>query len=301
MLASFSTIVLCGQQRFEFSHPQMGTLFRLVIYGVDSSQVAHAAGLAFARIDSLNAHLSDYLRNSELNLLSAQAGNGKKIVVSEDLWTVLVLAKKVARKTKGAFDVSIGPLTKLWRSAFRRREFPEQKRIDAAKTSVNYRWIRLYSRHRAVRLRKTGMQLDLGGIAKGYALDEAMKILLAQGFHQVLLDGGGDLLLGAPPPDQAGWVVQYGANEKRVYLRHQAMATSGAEYRHLDWEGKRYAHIIDPRTGLGITEVSWTTVRANNAALADALASAAILLGKEKIGLLSRKFPAVEIDFFENK
>ncbi len=286
-----ANVSLFGQwQRYEFSHAQMGTLFRIVLYGADSLKVEAAVKEAFAKIDSLNAHLSDYLEDSELSQLSRQAGSGQKVTVSEDLWRVLRLAHHISKQTHGAFDVTIGPLSKLWRSAFRQMQFPDVKRIAEAKAKVNYRWIKFFPKTRQVRLRKKGMRLDVGGIAKGYALDVAMRILFRHGFSQVLLDGGGDLHLGDPPPGQTGWEIQYGNAGKKVRLSHQAVATSGDTYRYLEWEGKRYSHLIDPRTGLGIRDVQPVTVRCSIAAFADAYASALSVLGPDDRKTI-RRFP----------
>ncbi len=287
----FVSISLSAQlQRFEFSHGQMGTQFRIVVYAEDSTKVEKGIEGAFAKIDSLNAHLSDYLENSEVSRLSQMADSGQRVAVSEDLWRVLIMAQEVSIQTKGAFDVTIGPLSKLWRSAFLQMQFPDLERIAEARKKVNYRWVQFFPKTRQIRLRKKGMRLDLGGIGKGYALDEAMAILHQHGLTSVLLDGGGDLLLGDPPPGQTGWEIQYGNSGKKVFLSNQAVATSGDTYRYLEWEGKRYSHIIDPRTGLGIADVQPVTVRCSNAALADAYASALSVLGLD-IQKIIRRLP----------
>lgn len=280
-------------QRFEFTHPQMGTLFRIVLYAGDAENASKAATAAFARIDSLNATFSDYLNDSELSRLSATAGSGESVPVSDDLWTVLTAARQLSLLSDGAFDITIGPLSRLWRRAFRRQAFPEPERIDAARRLVGFPRLSLDSSRQDVRLSLSGMRLDAGGIAKGYAVDAAMAVLLRYGIHRALIDGGGDLLAGDPPPNAPGWRIQRMENNGKAltFLSNRAIATSGDTYRYLEWEGRRYSHIIDPRTGMGITESKLVTVEAPNCMTADALASAISILGKEAAAKLIAHYP----------
>ncbi len=296
-------------ERYTFTTPKMGTEFRIVLYASDSSQAVQVARHAFRRIDTLNHILSDYQNDSELNQLSATAGSGKKVTVSDDLWTVLATAEKVAKASKGAFDVSIGPLTKLWRRAFRRQRFPEAEKIEAARKRVRYKWIKRYDKTRQAKLKKSGMRLDLGGIAKGYAVDEAVKVLQSYGLRRILVDGGGDLYAGVAPPDADGWTVerhtvQDGEAVSEVFvLENQAIATSGDTYRFLEWEGQRYSHIIDPRTGLGLTNRREVTVVAENCMLADAMASALSVMNVEKANKMLDGFSTIAtiIEYDEGK
>jgi len=273
-------------QRYEYEHPQMGTLFRLTFYAAGDSLAAAAAAAAFRRIDSLNARLSDYLLDSELSRLATRAAEGPYVPVSEDLWRVLSKAQELAARSDGAFDISIGPLSKLWRRAFRRQTFPEAERLAEARSAVGYRHVELAPEHRSIRLGKAGMRLDAGGIAKGYAVDEAMACLHAAGIERALIDGGGDLLAAAPPPGQSGWRILLKTTDEQgrlrdsvILLRHSALATSGDTYRYLEWEGVRYSHIIDPRTGLGVQHRALISVCCTSCAEADALASAISVVG----------------------
>jgi len=300
LLICYCTLQLHAQtsERYTFVSPKMGTEFRIVLYASDSSQAVQAARHAFRRIDTLNQMLSDYQNDSELNQLSATAGSGEKVNVSNDLWTVLATAETIAKASKGAFDVSIGPLTKLWRRAFRRQQFPEAEKIEAAQKRVRYKWIKLYEKSQQVKLKKPNMRLDLGGIAKGYAVDEAAKVLQSYGLRQILVDGGGDLYAGAAPPDADGWTVerqavQDGEVVSEVFVvENQAIATSGDTYRFLEWDGQRYSHIINPRTGLGLTNCREVTVVAENCMLADALASTLSVMEIEKARKLLKDFSA---------
>lgn len=283
---SFLPFLLQGQslKRFSYTHPQMGTRFRIVLYAESENKAQHASELAFSHLDSLNQRLSDYIPESELNRLGRQSGTKKKLVVSKELWQILRQSKQLSKKSKGAFDVTIGPLSKLWRKAFKAREFPSAAAVLAAKKRVNYRYLKPSRSEHSVRLKKANMQLDLGGIAKGYAADEMMKILAQEGITSALIDAGGDILLSGPPPEKDGWTIriQDGETSKPLLLHHCAIATSGDTYQFLSWEGKKYSHIIDPRTGYGLTHRLQITVIAPTGSLADGLASTLSVLGPKK-------------------
>ncbi len=161
--------------------------------------------MAFARIETLNEILSDYRDGSEINRLSAQSGTGQWIRVSDDLYKVLSISKKISRKTRGTFDVTVGPVVQLWRRAMRRNIFPTQKEIEIARKAVGYRLVKLKPRTKSVRLARSDMRLDVGGIGKGYAADEAVQVVQKLGIQAVLIDAGGDLTLaGLPPGEKAG-------------------------------------------------------------------------------------------------
>jgi len=265
LLFGFCLVVNCmfGQdlKRYVFSEPHMGTSFRIILYADDSTKAEMAVRAAFSRIEALNVCMSDYLPESELNLLSKKAGTRTWIPVSNDLWTVLHASQIFAKKSKGAFDITIGPLSRLWRRAMRQASFPETDKLQEARKAVGYKNLKLNKRRQAVRLLKPGMKLDLGGIAKGYAIDEALKVLQSAGFSQALVDGGGDIALGNAPPNASGWTVEIPAysypedgKKEIVLMSNCRIATSGDTYKFIELAGVRYSHIIDPRTGLGIHE-----------------------------------------------
>jgi thiamine biosynthesis lipoprotein len=255
----------------------MGTVFRLIFYAEDSTMANHAAKVVFARIDTLNAILSDYLPESELNRLCARAGTGEKVRVSPDLWFILKQSARFSKESKGAFDVTIGNLSRLWRRARNLKTLPDSARIATARALTDYRNIRLYRRNHRVELLKKGIQLDFGGIAQGYAADECLRLLRSFGIRQALADAGGDLALGDPPPDAGGWKVEIPTADTvktLLSLSNCGITTSGAQYRYLEANGRRYSHIIDPRTGWGLTHRILVTVMAPSGIEADAWATA---------------------------
>lgn len=269
-----------AQQRYEFSHRQMGTTFRIVLYANSDSIAQLGAASAFARIDSLNQILSDYLPDSELNQLAASGGTETAYPISEDLYRVLDAAEEMAQVSQGAFDITVGPLVQIWRSARRKHRLPDPEAIQQAMKSVGYQHILLSPETCTAVLKKADMRLDLGGIAKGYAGDEALAVLCEYGIRSALVDGGGDIVLGDPPPGKMGWrislerITESGERTLQIAeLANTAIATSGDTYRYLEVGGKRYSHILDPRNGQALTHQRKVTVIAPTGMLADAWAS----------------------------
>lgn len=281
--------------RHVFTRPLMGTEFRLVVHDADSVAASAAADRAFARIAELEAVLSDYDPASEVSRLSATAGEGRWVPVSADLWAVLSRAKEWADRSDGAFDPTVGSLTRLWRRAARRGSVPGPEAVEAALLPVGHRRLALAPDRRAVRLEAPGARLDLGGIAKGWAADVALELLAEAGFPRALVDAGGDVAAGAPPPGEEGWRVALptasGAEEPDpaacvVRLARAALATSGATERSVEVDGVRHSHVLDPRTGTALTHGRVITVLAPRAADADALASALSVLHPANGGAL---------------
>jgi thiamine biosynthesis lipoprotein len=271
--------------RFEYSEPHMGTLVRLVLYAGDAATADPAAKAAFARVGALDAALSDYRDSSELMQLSRRSG-GPAIEVSDDLFRVLRAAQELAQASDGAFDPTSGPLSVLWREARRKGVLPGDERIATARALVGWDKVELDETRRTVRLRDRGMQLDLGGIAKGFAADEAAVTLRACGITTALIAAGGDIVAMAAPPGADGWRVAIAAIEGTdkppagyLSLRDAAVSTSGDAEQFLVVDGVRYSHIFDPRTGRALTGRSSVTVVAPNGTTTDGLATAVSVMG----------------------
>ena len=272
--------------RYEFTEPHMGTRFRIILYAPDEDTARKAATDAFARIASLNAIMSDYDNTSELMRLCAQAG-GPPVPVSAELFFVLSKAQEVSRQSGGAFDVTVGPVVKLWRLARKRHKLPDAEKLAAARALVGWQNVRLDKDKRTVQLLKAGMQLDLGGIAKGYAADEALAVLQKHGIDRALVAAGGDIAVSGPPPETDGWKIAIATlpGEKdpgRLILHHAAVSTSGDAEQFVEIDGKRYSHIIDPRTGIGLLGRMSVTVVARRGIDADSLTKVVAVLGPEK-------------------
>jgi thiamine biosynthesis lipoprotein len=267
----------------------MGVPFRIILYAPSAWEAQAAAEGAFHRVAQLNDILSDYDTDSELNQLSRTAGEGRAVPVSEDLWNVLKASQELAERSNGAFDVTVGPVVNLWRKARREQKLPRSDLLTEARARVGWQKLQLNSRHHTARLLVPNMKLDLGGIAKGYALDEALKVLRAHGVTRALVTGAGDMVAGERPPGKKGWRIELASLDTAnappadfVWLRQAALSTSGDLFQHVEIGGRRYSHIVDPRTGLGLTDHSLVTVIARDGTRADALATAVSVLGPEQ-------------------
>jgi thiamine biosynthesis lipoprotein len=213
--AAFFTVSSCARfnddialSRYEFNKPEMGLPFRIVLYAKSDEQARTSAFAAFARIEQLNGILSDYDPDSELSKLSRTSGSGQAMKVSGDLWSVLNQSQELAERSRGAFDATVGPAVNLWRKARREKKMPDKDELAKAKAAMGWENLRLNSRNHTVELLVPNMRLDLGGIAKGYAVDEAMKILRQHGIRSALIAGGGDMAVGDAPPGKSGWTVE---------------------------------------------------------------------------------------------
>ena len=272
--------------RHTFTEPHMGTRFQIIVYAPDRETARKAATDAFARIAFLNATMSDYDKTSELMRLCEKAG-GPPVPVSAELFFVLSRAQEVSRQSDGAFDVTVGPVVKLWRKARKQRKLPDAEKLAEARALVGWRNVRLDADKRTVQLLKAGMQLDLGGIAKGYAADEALAVLKKHGLERALVAAGGDIAVAAPPPDADGWKIAIATlpGEKdpgRLILHHAAVSTSGDAEQFVEIDGRRYSHIVDPRTGIGLVGRMSATVVARKGIDSDSLTKVVAVLGAEK-------------------
>ena len=267
----------------------MGAPFRIVLYAPDKPTADQAARAAFGRITQLNDILSDYDTDSELSRFSQTAGSGRAVPVSQDLWFVLKRSQELAQRTDGAFDVTVGPVVSLWRKARREKKLPDPAKLAEALKAVGYRKLVLDPQCHAARVVVPYMRLDLGAIAKGYAVDAALKVLRARGVTRALVSGGGDMVAGDPPPGKRGWRIEVAPLDvtnappaRFVSLANAGLATSGDLFQHLEIDGKRYSHIVDPHTGIGLTDHSLVTVIAPDGITADGLSTAISVLGPEE-------------------
>lgn len=275
-------------ERFAFSHPAIGTLITITLYAPDTGSARDAAAAAFKRIDALEDILSDYQADSELNRLRDQP-YGKPVPVSPELFDVLQRAWKIAKLSDGAFDPTIGPYVRLWRFARKRHVLPTPTEIAEARAAVGWQKLRLDARARTVTLLAPNMRLDLGSIGKGYAADQALRLLKESGMDRALVAASGDIAIGNPPPGQRGWKIAIAAFEgatngipQPLVLRNAGVSTSGDTEQFIEIDGVRYSHIVDPATGLGLTRRIQTTVIGPDATTTDSLDTAVSLLGVKR-------------------
>ena len=280
-------------KRYQVSELHMGTQVTIVLYATNDESANQGFRAAFSRVGNLDAILSDYRSDSELSRLSqsapkSAAGPARAVPLSSDLWRVLNHSQQLSRRTHGAFDVTVGPLTRLWRRARRQRAMPSENKLQQAMAAIGYQWLELDNDNRTATLLRSEMRLDLGGVAKGYVTDAALKELATLGIDHALVNAGGDMSMGRAPPGTRGWKVGVAPLDatqepsKLLLLEDGAIATSGDAWQFVEIGGRRYSHIVDPRTGLGLTSRSSVTVVAEDGMTADALASAVSVLGPEK-------------------
>ena len=267
----------------------MGVPWTITVCAADEATGRAAIVAGFSEVERLERLLSDYDPESELSRLSALAPMAAALPVSLDLWRVLEQAVALRDQTGGSFDPAIGRLTTLWRQARRSERLPVTDKVNAALATVGPDALVLDPAARGARLPKPGTRLDLGGIGMGYAADRALEAIAAAGVAAAMIDASGDVAVSDAPPGTAGWriaVAPLGTRAQQppepLLLVHAAVTTSGDAFQAVEIDGRRYSHIVDPRTGLGVAGPAAVTVIAPDCTTADALATAASVLGPEQ-------------------
>jgi len=310
ILIPFAFAVAAGDElrRYSRTEVHMAVDFEVVLYAAGETNAEEALSKAMARVADLDNRLSDYEPNSELSKLSESStrrdnltSRNPPVKVSDDLWSVLLVSQQIGEGTDGAFDITIGPLTKLWRRARRWKELPDSEAIATARASVGFQSLKLDLAAHTARLMKPNMRLDLGGIAKGFAVDEAVKTVKGYGISRVLVRASGDIAAADAPPDARGWRVGIAPlnpdepTTRFVEIANCGISTSGDSRQHLIVNGLRYSHIIDPRSGEPVNGRSSVTVIAPSGMLADAIATAASVVGPDQAAKLAPKSSGVEL------
>lgn len=280
----------------------MGTRVRIIFYATSPEQAEAGRKAAFAVMKEVDDLMSDYKPESELSRLSLAAGRGPR-PVSEPLFDVLRASLWTAEVSDGTFDITVGPLVRLWRRSRKAGKLPTPEEIRDAQTKVDYRKLVLDPVQRTAELKLEGMILDVGGIAKGYACDRGIAALQACGIHRALVDTGGGMALSGPPPGKAGWRIgMLGDSTKILLLSNCGVSTSGDTEQFVEIDGKRYSHVIDPATGLGLTNRAMATVIAPTGLLSDALDTPICILGAQRGLKMASAQAGVEawMQWFEN-
>lgn len=295
-----STSAAADLARHDFSGSGMSTTFRIACYAEGPETAERAAEACFQRIAELNAIFTDYDPASELmKLCSSEAVYPKK--VSRELFDLLQRARSLAERTQGAFDPTCGHLTHLWRRAKRLKKLPPADRLAQAVAATDWRRITLHPEMQSITLR-AGTLIDLGGIAKGYAADECLRLLKERGITRAVVLAGGDTAAGDAPPGEEGWDITLRTDSKHeahIRLANRCVSTSGDLYQFTEIEGVRYSHILSPKTGLGLTEPVACSVIAPDCTTSDALATAMCVLGKVPGSEVAGRIPGVDVRFAE--
>jgi thiamine biosynthesis lipoprotein len=277
--------------RVQVSQFHMGMMVDLIVYASTEEAGKAACADAFTRIASLNRILSDYEPDSELNRLCAHAGQGPQ-PISDELFTVLTAAQRLAQACDGRFDVTAAPLIRLWRAARKAGCLPDSAALSAAMPLVGYRNLRLDAGTRSAELVLPGMHIDLGAIAKGYIGDQALAILRQRGIAACAFVAGGDMVFGAAPPGTTGWPVRPAKSDlAEMALADCACAVSGDTAQFLEVDGVRYSHVIDATTGRALTERRMCIVISPRGIDADALSTIGTLLPEADFSALAAQTP----------
>ena len=289
-LALFANTLTAAEplRRYQAREPHMGVDVTITLYAPSEAVATDAVKAAFRRIADLNKVFSDYDPDSESMRLCAATSVGQPMPISEDLFVVLTAARSWSEKTDGAFDVTVGPLVDLWRRSRRTKKLPTPEAVKEAQQRVGYQHVRLLADPPRAALDRETMRLDFGAIAKGYAAQEAVKTLTKMGLPRCLVAIAGDIAAGDAPPDAPGWKIGIAppnadADPSRyLKLVKACVSTSGDSYQYVEINGRRYSHIVDSRTGLGLTHRCSVTVVSPSGSTSDALDTAATILGAER-------------------
>lgn len=282
-------------KRFRFSENKMGSSFNIIFYHSDSIEAVSISKQCFALVDSLNNIFSDYSSTSEVGGLAAMPVV-KDQKVSGELFEVILLSKQAWKRSGKTFDITIGALSQLWRKAKKENRFPSKEEINEAKGSTGFKYLSYDIFQKTISFKKPGIRFDFGGIVPGYAAQKVMDLLKSRNINIALINASGDIVVSDPPPGKEGWTIAINLPEsehevwdKNLGLKNFAVSTSGDVYRYTIHKGKKYSHIIDPRTGYGVTTQRNVTVITKNGADADWLATACSILPIKKALKLAKK------------
>ncbi len=290
-----------GPARLAFESRHMGTAFRIVVIA-DRPTAERAAATGFQRVAAIEQALSDYKPDSEVMraCLANDAAPGVPIGVSDDLFAVLTKSAEMAKVSGGAFDATVGPLTKLWRVSRKTQVLPDAAELKAALALVGPDKVTLDGKARTMTLAQPGMRLDFGGIGKGYAADEVLQLFKRDfGINAALVAAAGDITCGDAPPGELGWDVEIaplrkGDPPRRLVLANASVSTSGDLEQVAVVGGVRYSHLLDPKTGLGLTGRRNVTVITPTGTTADSATKAASVLPANEALKVIGKIPGGE-------
>lgn len=297
VLLALPILASCSSSKdriFKETRPSMYTIVSITVVSSSEAQAQKAINASFAELERLAALLNFYSDASEISAINRRAGD-KPVKVSTDTLDILEKAVYVSRMTDGAFDVTVGPLVRLW--DLQNKVIPDKKSIEERLSIVGYRNIVLDRTSSTVFLKRKGSQIDLGGIIKGYAVDKVVEVLHQNGIRSGIVSVGGEIRSLGKKPDGTSWVVgvqnprQKGSDDEviaTVELSDKALSTSGDYNNYFEKDGVRYHHLLDPKTGYPSRQCGSTTIVADDNTTSDGFAKL-FILGPEKSLVIAKK------------
>jgi thiamine biosynthesis lipoprotein len=286
-----------NSQLVSASHQAMGTVFTVYLYAASPKSAAPYLDAAFDEIDRLDATLSNYRSTSELSRINRLAGRSQ-VTTDPEEFTFLQRAIGYSLKSDGAFDMTVGSLVRAWGFFRGEGRYPDIQELKRARRAMGWQHVVLDAKERTVRFTISGIELDPGGIGKGYAVERVAELLREAGVKAGMIDAGSSTIYGlGAPPDAKGWTVHVprpghvGESLSTITLRDQALSTSGSYEKFFRLNGRTYCHIMDPRTGVPVQSMLQTTVITPSATDSDALSTAIFVLGPERGKKLLDSFP----------
>jgi thiamine biosynthesis lipoprotein len=266
----------------------MGSTYSVVLYGNEQAEMMAAIDAAFVEVARLDALLSNYRTESEWSEVNRRAAEGPARV-SPELFQLLAKCMEISRESEGAFDIAVGPLMKLWGFYKGSGRLPSRNEVADVMPRVGWRHVALDAEKRTVRFDCAGVELDPGGIGKGYAVNCMVEILRRRGFENALVTASDSTMvgMGAPPEEPRGWRVGIKDPRNRrhtvdeVYLKDASLSSSGSTEKFFRTEGRVYCHIMDPRTGFPAEASGSVSVIAPRAIDSEAWAKPYFILGRE--------------------
>lgn len=283
----------------------MGCAYTIVAYGPDAEPLPPIVEAAFDEVDRIDRLMSHYRPESALSRINREAAL-HPVAVEPELFDFIALCLRYSRESDGAFDITVGPLMKAWGFFQGDGRVPDDREVSDLRGRIGHQHVVTDAAQRTIRFDRPGVELDLGGIAKGYAVDRAVSLLRRHEITAALVSAGGSTIFGlGAPPGRPGWEVsvQDPLDPRRVALtirlKNRALSVSGSAFKAFEKDGATYSHVMDPRTGRPVPDMLGVAVLAGTGTAGDALDNALFVLGVAKGRDYLRRLPPTEVVFFE--
>lgn len=279
-------VLLSAQEKYTRTLKLMGSRFDITVVAKDEVQANDYIDLALSEISRIEKEISSWDPESETSKIIANAGI-QPVKVNRESFDLITRAVKISELTEGAFDITYASMDRIWKFDGSMNHLPTDDEIAQSIRKVGYKNIVLDPEHQTVFLKNKGMRIGFGAIGKGYAADKAKQLLISEGVNGGIINASGDLTTWGTQPDGSPWMVGITnpLNKNKVFswfpLDNNAVVTSGNYEKFVEFNGKKYTHIIDPRTGWPVSGLTSVTIFAPKAELADALATSVFVMGRE--------------------